>query len=104
MSGIITQSEGVYTEVNPVDDLLIIRHTQNITDLLGRNAESRKYTDEIWDRKKSILPAAEIDMVTLFELQKAGIMNDTKLFFEWLERNPRFKTVNKTFARNFQTF
>jgi len=94
----------VFTGVQEEGSNLIIRHSQDISAILNANEETRKYTDEIWNGNHSIKPAATLDMVTLMELQKNGIMQYKDLFFQWLERNPQFKVVNKTFARNRQIF
>jgi hypothetical protein len=87
-----------------VGNKVIFHHTQNITDVMEDNYNTRKYTDEIWTGNHTIKPAANLDMATFLELRKHGIMDDPKLFFQWLERNPQYKVVNKTFARNIQTF
>jgi hypothetical protein len=97
-------SELVLTSIEEIGDKRIIRHSQDISRLMADNAESRKHTDEIWNGNQSIKPAAEIDMATFLTLQKNGIMDDTNLFLRWLERNPQYKVVNKTFARNTQFF
>jgi len=97
-------SDLILTGVHNVDDKLVIQHTQNITSVLEANYETRKYTDEIWTGRQTIKPAATIDLATYLELQRSGIMDDPQLFFQWLERNPQYKVVNKTFARNLQTF
>lgn len=97
-------SELILTGIQETDDFTIIRHAQDISGVINANIETQKHTDEIWDRKKNILPAATLDMATFLELQKHGIMQDKDLFFRWLERNPQYKVVNKTFARNIQHF
>lgn len=97
-------SELILTGMRQVDNQVIIRHSQDISGVLNANEETRKHTDEIWNGSQTIKPAATLDMATFLELQKHGIMQDKDLFFQWLERNPQFKVVNKTFARNLQTF
>ena len=97
-------SDLVLTDVRNVDEKLIIQHTQDISAVLEANHETRKYTDEIWGGRQTIKPAATIDLATYLNLQRSGIMDDPQLFFQWLERNPQYKVVNKTFARNVQSF
>lgn len=97
-------SELILTDIQSTETGTKVTHVQNISAVLNANEETRKYTDEIWNGNQSIKPAATLDMATFLELQKHGIMSDKKLFFEWLERNPQYKVVNKTFARNRQTF
>jgi hypothetical protein len=97
-------SELILTNLREVDDNLIISHAQDISGVINANIETQKYTDEIWGGRHTIKPAATLDMATFLELQKHGIMDDPQLFFQWLERNPEYKVVKKTFARNLQTF
>lgn len=97
-------SDLILTGIQHTDDKTIIRHTQDISAVMEANAECRKHTDEIWIGNHTIKPAATLDMATFLELQENGIMQDKDLFFRWLERNPQYKVVNKTFARNIQTF
>lgn len=97
-------SELILTDVREVDNVLVIRHAQDISSVINANIETQKHTDEIWTGRRDIKPAATLDMATFLELQKHGIMDDKDLFFRWLERNPQYKVVNKTFARNVQHF
>jgi hypothetical protein len=97
-------SELILTGMQETEEIIKIQHTQHIRPILKANYETRKHTDEIWNGSHTIKPAATLDMATFLELQKNGIMNDSSLFFQWLERNPEYKVVNKTFARNIQHF
>lgn len=97
-------SELILTDLREVDDKLIFRHATDISGVINANIETQKHTDEIWNGNHTIKPAASLDLATFLELQKAGIMDDKDLFFRWLERNPQYKVVNKTFARNIQHF
>lgn len=97
-------SDLILTDMREVDNLLMVRHAQDISSVINANIETQKHTDEIWGGKHTIKPAASLDLATFLELQKAGIMDDKDLFFRWLERNPQYKVVNKTFARNVQHF
>jgi len=97
-------SELILTGMRDVDDKTVIRHSQDISQIINANIETQKHTDEIWNGTHTIKPAATLDMATFLELQKHGIMQDSTLFFRWLERNPQYKVVNKTFARNIQHF
>lgn len=97
-------SDLILTDLREVDDNLIIRHATDISGVINANIETQKHTDEIWGGRHTIKPAATLDLATFLELQKSGIMDDKDLFFQWLERNPQYKVVNKTFARNIQTF
>lgn len=97
-------SDLILTDLKEVDNKLIIQHAQDVSSVINANIETQKYTDEIWVGRHTIKPAASLDLATFLELQKAGIMDDKDLFFRWLERNPQYKVVNKTFARNVQHF
>lgn len=97
-------SELILTDIKEVDNLQIVQHAQDVSAVLNANIETRKHTDEIWSGNHTIKPAASIDLPTFLALQRQGIMSDPQLFFQWLERNPEYKVVNKTFARNVQHF
>lgn len=97
-------SEVILTDTREYEDKIIIQHAQDVSTVLNSNIETRKHTDEIWNGNHTIKPAATLDMVIFLHLQKHGIMQDKDLFFQWLERNPEYKTVNKTFARNTRTY
>jgi hypothetical protein len=99
-----TMSDLILTDIQDNGEFVKFTHVQSIGEVLASNQELRKHTDEIWNTNKTIKPAATLPMATFLELQKNGIMNDPQLFFRWLEANPEYKVVNKTFAKRIQHF
>lgn len=97
-------SELILTDYREDKDNIIIRHTQNVTDILQHNYECRKDSDEIWNTGKDMKQVASIPLAVYLELQRNGISQDQTLFRNWIESNPEYKVVNKRVGRAIKHF
>lgn len=90
-------SELILTNFENIDaDRFRVTHIQNVTPILEANRLDRLHSDLNWQQGKDMKHAARVPMATWLLWESMGITSDDKLLMEALNRNPEYKTTEKT--------